>query len=138
MQNVMDFLKTFRLAGSRLLRAGVLCSVFALNVAPSARAEAPSRIEVTLTSDNQFQVLGEKVPLTKLPDRLKSAGATRETAVVIAVPKETPQSTLAAVSGKLRSAGFPRMAFSRPRYVDARAATNSFTSDLQKILGVKP
>lgn len=106
---------------------------------PSARAETKttdpvsSSIEATLTADKKFLVQGEETTLAKLPARLKSAGATRATTVRIAVEKNTPEVTMKAIMGKLRSEGYTRIVFTRPRHAESGVTSNTPTLPIRPV-----
>jgi hypothetical protein len=109
------------LTGRRSTLAILLLLTTTLQVC--AAADSATRYQhVTLTNNNMFVVDGASVPLAKLTARLKSVGATPETAILVAVPDGTPQSTLNAVAGKLKSDGFGRMVFTKPRHATATVA----------------
>ena len=82
-------------------------------------------IEISLTTSNKFLVHGEETTLGKLPARLKAAGATRSTAIMVAVANTTPAATMKAITGKLKSEGYARVLFTRPRHAEASVASNA-------------
>lgn len=80
--------------------------------------------EITLTPDNQFKVGDDTVSLAKLPDKLKKAGADRSTQILISIDRATSQDTLKNIIGKLRSSGFTRIMFTKPRHADAHVGSD--------------
>lgn len=98
--------------------------------AATARAETKAdsgtaMVEITLTADKRFLVHGEETTLGKLPARLKAAGATKSTAIFVAVDKSTPAVTMKAIAGKLKSEGYTRVVFTRPRHAEASVSSNA-------------
>jgi len=113
----------------RRILLAALGATFLLHDAP-ARAQVQadagtSFIEVTFTADKKFIVRGEETTLGKLPAQLKSAGATHATAVRVCVDDSTPEVTMKAIAGKLKSAGYSRILFARPRRAEASVASNA-------------
>jgi biopolymer transport protein ExbD len=106
--------------------AGPACALLVALAADAAfcaasrqNGKGPPQMTVALMPDGTFTVGGKAAKLAKLPARLKAAGATGQTVIVVAIGDDTPQATLAAIAGKLRAEGLARMVFVRPRRADA-------------------
>ena len=78
-------------------------------------------VKVTLTSSRTVTVDGQTIPTMQLTRKLKSLGATGRTGIIVAVPENTPPLALKSITSQLASAGFNRIAFSKP--TRAQAAT---------------
>ena len=87
----------------------------ALQGCGTSSQSATRHMSISFAADNMFTVAGTKVPLAKLPAKLKSAGAAGNTEILISVGDDTPQATLNAIAGKLRAEGFGRIMFTKPR-----------------------
>jgi hypothetical protein len=103
------------------------CGLALLHGTPARAGEKSgiATIEVTLTANKKFLVYGEETTLSKLPSKLKSAGATQNTAVRVAIGNGTPAATLKAIAGKLSSEGYRRVMFALPRHAEASIASNA-------------
>lgn len=80
---------------------------------------SPARIEVGYVSGTELTVDSQSVPLAKLPEALRAQGATAQTEIAVGVPADAPQGVVAAIGGKLASAGFRKIVFTRPRQATA-------------------
>lgn len=74
-----------------------------------------SRVDIAMAGQGTVNIEGRIVPIDRLPRRLKAAGATTETEIRVAVPRQTPTAELKFVTSRLRRAGFGRIIFATPK-----------------------
>jgi len=76
-------------------------------------------VYVTLQDSGALTLEGKTTDTAGLAKRLKSMGATDQTAIEISIPEGTPTATLKGITQQLTSAGFRRILFVKPRRTDA-------------------
>ncbi len=103
-----------------MLRSGLLAGVIVGSLSLCAGfgtgcATAVPEIEARLTADNRAVVDGDSVPLARLPDRLRSAGARSGTLIKIQFEPGGGQPPFGEVARTLKAAGYPKFFFVGPR-----------------------
>ena len=86
--------------------------------APHAGQSGP--VQVSLVSSREVVVAGSRVPLSRLPRKLKAMGARSATPIQVAIPENTPMQVVSNVTTSLARAGFRRVLFRRPRQTEVR------------------
>lgn len=76
-------------------------------------------VQVALTGSDQFEGGGRTAKLADLPALLKKNGAGSATEVIVVVSDQTPTGAIAAITGKLSSAGYRKVIFRRPRRAES-------------------
>jgi hypothetical protein len=74
-----------------------------------------------IAADGAAFVAGHGVERNRIAERLRSAGIRRDTAIRVAVSRDTPKSLLASVARELHAAGYGRVVFVTPRVATASA-----------------
>ena len=103
------------------------CAVCALLTAgcfsPAGRVASDNTVRVSLVNSKTVEIGGRTLPVDQLAARLKRMGGNATTSVVIAVPQNTTNQDLAALTRQLRAAGFIRVIFTKPRHTDTNINT---------------
>ncbi len=99
---------------------GLLILVFAsTGGCVSTTPDRADGIHLTLTSVGTLMLDGKVVERSALPGALKSCGASPSTPIIVAIPANTSMKVVSALTSQLASAGYTRVAFTRPRHADA-------------------
>lgn len=69
--------------------------------------------------DGRILIGSKEVPLNKLPERLRRMGAKPTTEIQITVSDDVSPAVLSALTGKLRSAGYAKVIFVKPRKAES-------------------
>ncbi len=88
----------------------------------------PSAMNVSVSPDGAVMLGVEPVVLKKLPAKLKSRGATQNTAIYVAVPENSSPALLRDLSETLVAAGYPRIIFTKPQKAIADTADSTVPS----------
>ena len=80
-----------------------------------ARADSLKQIEISVTSNQSFQVLSDVTDLKHLAKKLKSADATGDTEVRIQLPGTPTAQFLSETRAALQKAGYLKILFIMPR-----------------------
>lgn len=98
-----------------MMAAGALClALIAGCTSTSSQQKGVKSVDVTMTLRGSVLIDGNIVPLRRLPNALKSRGATSRTAIRIVVPDNVSEEAVRNISETLVSSGYPRMIFSKP------------------------
>ena len=97
----------------------IACSGSGCATVMSSSGEGLDTIKLTLTAAGTLLLDGKAVPPERLPARLKSQGATPDTAISIDIPADTPPVQLTSLTSRLATAGFRKIVFKRPRHAAA-------------------
>jgi len=87
--------------------------------ATSPENTGPLTAHIAVLANGRISLGKSQVDIPHLGAKLKSLGIKPSTAIVVSVPKNVSQSTLAEVAKNLRSAGYQRVAFAKPVEVEA-------------------
>jgi len=100
----------------------ILFFSFGCSTAQSIGNRGTAKVEITSSG---YAKLGSKTfPQNKLAEHLKKEGANSTTSITIAVPKETSNAQLADITRQLRKAGFIKIIFTKPSYIETSSDTN--------------
>lgn len=105
-------------AAAVVMAIGVMATVSGCVSTP---APETGEIHLTMTSVGTVLIDGKTVARSELPRLLKASGAEAGTPIVVAIPAKTPMTAVTALASQLASAGYRRVAFTRPRHVEAKA-----------------
>lgn len=75
-------------------------------------------VDVALVSAGEVIVDGERLPVDRLPRKLKRMGARSATPIRIEIPEQMPMRVVSSVTTSLARAGFRRVLFRRPRQTE--------------------
>jgi hypothetical protein len=100
------------------IRIAVLV-VGCLFVAACVSSGPRTQISARLVPGQRVEVEGKTVAFDRLAARLRACGAGPDTAVIVAVPPETPEAVMARIVQELARGGLRRVAFVRPRHAEA-------------------
>jgi biopolymer transport protein ExbD len=92
----------------------MLLSVFALCGCTSSTIEPGDSVKISVTSEGSIQAYGKKLPLSEVPARLESLGATPNTLVIIVGRNKAPLETMKKLYGELVESGFPKVVLRKP------------------------
>jgi hypothetical protein len=76
-------------------------------------------VQVRVSPGGAVSVNGKTVALVHLTDRLASLGATPRTRITVMIPRDESASAIESIAGRLASAGYRKVVFTRPRRADA-------------------
>ena len=82
------------------------------------------RETIRISAEGRIYVGDQETPLNRLVRRLRRECYSQSDTIYVAIPSETPQRVLVAVSRELASHGFRRVMFVRPPRAVAEAAEN--------------
>ncbi|MDP6524186.1 MAG: hypothetical protein QGI24_08550 [Kiritimatiellia bacterium] len=102
-----------RLRSHTIFAMAIALTVFGCAM-PGARGKV-ERIEIRLLPADRVAIGNKVVALVQAPAALRRAGATPATSIVVLAPKEYPSSKFPRITGILRSKGFGKVMFARPR-----------------------
>ena len=113
---------TFAIIYQNARRIAFAMGVFALSLvlvtgcsSPSSNKSGRKSIGLTITHKGSVVLDGSTVSLNRLPQALKSRGATSRTAIKVVVPENVSSEMVKDISETLVSGGYPRIIFSKPR-----------------------
>ena len=109
------------------VRSVVLFIALAFAAAPALTRAADAdekKIEgtvylITVTNEQSFTIGGKTYPMKQLAKRLKSAGAKANDEIRVQIPQETPMPTLQKLTPILRTAGYGKFVFVKPRHAES-------------------
>ena len=78
-----------------------------------------SRVDAKLLANQKVELDGSTFNLDRLPGKLRSAGAGPDTAIMVGISTETPETDMQQVVRVLYGAGFHRVIFVGPRVTKA-------------------
>jgi hypothetical protein len=107
--------------GFSVVAALLLCSITVTGCRLYGGANGRSFIEVTLVDARTLEVEGRILPLKQAAKALRSAGASPETDIQVAIGKQTDPRVMASVTRALAPYGFRRIVFTRPQQATATA-----------------
>jgi|GEM_PF-2254778 len=112
---------------SVLRKVAILVAVFVLLaggcLSPSGKVGPDNSVKVSLVKSGTVEIDGRAMPVDQLASRLKRMGANPTTSVIVAVPEKTTNHDLASLTRQLRSAGFIKVIFTKPRHTDTNIST---------------
>jgi len=77
-----------------------------------------TEVHVTLAPDGKLLIGNKSVDRAQLGHTLKSMGAGAETTVYVAIPANTPMSTVKVLTREVVAAGYPRVFCTGPRHAE--------------------
>lgn len=104
--------------GCLLLSATLAVGSACLCGCVSTPATGSGPVHLAMAANGMVVLDGKSIARRNLPHALKSQGISPDTPIVIAIPDSMPMTEVTALTRQLASAGFQRVAFTRPRHAD--------------------
>jgi hypothetical protein len=82
---------------------------------PASRGGRTDEFELRLTGSGQLLFDGKALPADQVGKRLRAAGATPDSSIVVEIPADVPRERVTAITGQLLSSGFRKVMLKRPR-----------------------
>jgi len=113
--------RAHRVTSRRLLCAvlGALCLLCLPGCDESAIQGDGTEVHVTVQPGGTVEVAGKRTDLSRLPKTLKSAGATRETRIVMHIPDDPDPNLVREITRVLSAGGFYKFILAKPRRAEA-------------------
>jgi biopolymer transport protein ExbD len=77
-------------------------------------------VDVSLDANGTLRVEEKPIVFDRLADAVRSAGATRETRIEVALPPDARDSDIQRITRLLSRGGFPKIVFKKTRPAEAR------------------
>lgn len=75
----------------------------------------PNTFYVTVSTSGEITVRNQRVQLSSLAEKLKSTGAKASSPISVSITPDTTEQLMRAITKELRSGGFRRLVFTKPK-----------------------